>query len=203
MKNKILSKYPKSQFANTKLKTIYIADFTQRTKTLPKKRGVEFLAEQPVDPSDSTKAMHCLIVDNQKSVSVECNVFDDNQFVDDAKRKLKYGECCFFPTKNDARSWFSIVEIKDIEKQTNIKNYYEEIREKRDRMFDIFRNEVGISNNIYFIISFPMKRGQKERLFNDSIFMDHVNLKRKFFPIATNHFVITDTHEIDIKKTLL
>ena len=186
-----------------KLENIYIADYTQRTKTLPQKRGVEFLDRQPADPIDPTKEMHYLLVDNPKAVSLECNIFDDNQFVDKTKHKYKHGECCFFPTKNDGRSWFSIVEIKDLEKPNNIKNYYEEIREKRDRMFDVFRKDVGITNTIYFIISFPMGKGQKERLFNDAIFMDHVELKRKkFVPIVTNHFVITDIHEIDIKKTL-
>lgn len=198
MKNKILAKYPKSKFTTTKSKNIYIADFTQRTKTLTQKRGVEFLDQQPADPVDPTKEMHYLFVDNPKAVSIACNVFDDNQFIDNTNHKLKHGECCFFPTKNDGRSWFSIVEIKDLEKPSNINYYYAEIREKRDRMLDIFRNDVGITQTIYFILSFPMQQGKKNVPFNDTIFSDYVELKRKkFFPIVTNHLVITDTHDIE------
>ena len=196
MKNKILAKYPKSQLDTFKSNTLYIADFTKRTNNI---RGVEISVAQPTDPNDPSKQMHYLVVENPNCISIDCNIFDDNQFVDPkSKVNRKHGECCFFPTINDGRSWFSIVEIKDCESK-NIKYYYKEIKEKIDCMFDIFRNEIGIPNQIYFIISFP-----KGKIFDDSIFTNYIELKqmRRLRPLITNRFVVTDNHNIDIKQTL-
>jgi len=199
IKNKIITTYPKSVFETKKSKVFYIADFTKRTKKISKvqQRGVEFLDNQPFDPNEPTKEMPCLIIENPKRISVECNIFDDCQFVDNYNNQLKHGECCFFPSKNDGRSWFSIVEIKDCI-SGKISEYKKDIQAKMDSMFNIFRNKVSIPNKFYFIVSFP----RKKTAFNDALFSDYVALKKykKAFLIVSNFARIMDTHEIEFEK---
>ncbi len=64
-----------------------------------------------------------------------------------------------------------------------------------DSMFDVFRNQVGISNTIYFIASFPRKKTD----FDQSMFDDYVDKKkyRKAFLIVSNTATIIDNHIVD------
>ena len=102
MKSKILAKYPASTFETRASKVFYVADFTKRTQKneAAQRRSVEFLDVLPDNPNDPSKPMQCLTVENPNGISIECNVFDDNQFVDAHNNQLKHGECCFFPTNN-------------------------------------------------------------------------------------------------------
>lgn len=195
MRNKILATYPESVFEEKKSENIYIADFTKRTSSLepPLRRGVEFLESQPSDPNETQKFMPCLVVQNPNHIAVDCNVFDDKQFVDEDKNQLKHGECCFFPTKNDGRSWFSVAEIKDCI-PGNVTDYKRNIQEKMDSMYSIFRSTVSIPNKFYFIVSFP----RKKTALNQALFTDYVNLHKykRAFLIVTNSATIINTHEI-------
>jgi hypothetical protein len=195
MKNKILTAYPNSTFETTKSEVIYIADFTKRTAQFEKslRRGVEFLFNQPNDFNEPQKDMPCFVADNPNHISIDYNVFDDKQFIDEDNNQLKHGECCFFPTKNDGRSWFSIVEIKDCI-PGKISEYKQNIIEKMDCMFRIFRNRVSIPNTLYFIVSFP----RKKTLHSQALFNDYVDMKKykKAFLVVTNSATIIDTHEL-------
>ena len=195
MRNRILAAYPDSEFEERKSEVFYIADFTKRTANFDKslKRGVEFLDSQPSDPNEPQKPMPCLIVQNPNHVSVDCNVFDDNQFLDDKGNQLKHGECCFFPTKNDGRSWFTVAEIKDCI-PGKVSDYKRNIQETMDSVYEIFRNIVSIPNKFYFIVSFP----RKKTALNQALFSDYVDMKkyRRAFLVVTNSAIIIDTHEI-------
>ncbi len=202
MKSKILAKYPKSKFETKTSNEFYVADFTKRTQKneTAQRRGVEFLDIKPVDPNDPSKPMQCLTVENPNGISIECNIFDDCQFVDISNNQLKHGECCFFPNNNNKDSWFSIAEIKDC-RPSKTSAYKQDIQDKMDSMFQIFRNEVSITNRIYFVISFPRKKSAM----NDAIYTDYVALKKysSFVPLVSNRVVITNESTIDVKKTLL
>lgn len=202
MKSKILAKYPASTFETRASKIFYVADFTKRTQKneAAQRRSVEFLDVQPNDPNEPSKPMQYLAVENPNGISIDCNVFDDSQFVDIDNNQLKHGECCFFPTNNNPNSWFSIAEIKDC-RPSKTSAYKQDIQDKMDSMFQIFRNEVSITNRIYFIISFPRKKSAM----NDAIYTDYVALKRyrSFIPLVSNRVVITDGSTIDVRKTML
>ena len=191
MKRRVLKAYPKSEFVTTKSEKLFVADFTKRTNN---KRGVEFSEEQPKTPSDPTKDMPCFVLNNSYRQSIEYHIFDTQQFKDENGNSLKQGECCIFPTHNDGRSWFCIVEIKDCT-ANKISKYKEEIADKMISMFDIFRNIVGIPNTIYFMASFPRKKAD----FDQSMFDDYVDMKkfRKAFLIASNSATIIDNHLFD------
>lgn len=189
MKNRILEKYPDSVFTTTRFQKVYFADFSKRTN---KNRGVEVSETLPKDPNDENLDMDCFVMDNSHCHSLDCNVFDDLQFVDKDGKQLPHGECCVFPTINDGRSWFVIVEIKDSKEK--VSSFKKNIEGKMDSMFDIFRNQVGITNTIYFIASFPPKT-----IHDQSMFDDYVSKKnyRKAFLVASNSATIIDNHQFD------
>lgn len=195
MKNRILSAYPDSTFETTKSETIFIADFTKRTTKFEKsqRRGVEFLFVQPCDPNNNRREMPCFVVNNPNHQSVDYNVFDDHQFKDKYGKDVKHGECCFFPTKNDGRSWFCILEIKDCS-VNQISGYKRNLAEKLESMINIFRNDVSIPNKIYFIASVP----RNKTALNHALLSDYVDMKkyRRAVLVVTNSATIVDTHEI-------
>jgi hypothetical protein len=191
MRNRILATYPDSEFTTTKSEKLFVADFTKRTNNI---RGVEIFEEQPKTPADTSKDMPCFVLNNSYKQSVDYNVFDTNQFKDDDGNSLKQGECCVFPTNNDGRSWFCIIEIKDCT-VNKISQYKKDITEKMKSMFEVFRNKVGIPNTIYFIASFPRNKTD----FDQSMFNDYVDMKkyRKAFLVASNVATVIDNHIID------
>lgn len=191
MKNRILAAYPESEFGTKRSEKLFVADFTKRTNN---ERGVEFFEEQPTTPADPTKDMPCFIINNPNKQSVEYSIFDTDQFKDEDGNSLKQGECCVFPSNNDGRSWFCIIEIKDCA-VNKVSQYKKDIAEKMKSMFEIFRNKVSISNTIYFMASFPRKKAD----FDQSMFDDYVDMKkyRKAFLVASNSATVIDNHLFD------
>ncbi len=191
MKNKILAKYPNSIIQTTRSERLFVADFKKRTNNL---RDVEISIDQPQDPNDANRLMPCYLLNNPHRQSLEYNIFDDTQFVDQFNNQLKHGECCLFPTINDGRSWFCIVEIKDCS-VNQISGYKQDIAEKAKSMFDIFKNEVGISNPIYFVASFP----RNKTAFDQSMFDDYIDMKKykKARLVTSNSSTIIDNHLFD------
>ena len=110
MKNRILAAYPESEFGTTNSRQIFVADFTERTKSV---RGVEIHEVLPNDPNDETVEMDCCAIANESALQIDYNVFRDNQFKDEEDEDMKHGECCMFPNKNDEKSWTLFIEIKD------------------------------------------------------------------------------------------
>ena len=189
MKNRILAAYPESEFVTKRSQKLFVADFTKRTDS---KRGVEFFEEQPKTPADPNKDMPCFVMNNPSRQSIEYSVFNTDQFKDEDGNSLKQGESCVFPTNNDGRSWFCIVEIKDCA-VNKVSQYKKDIAEKMKSMFEIFRNKVGIPNTIYFMASFPRKKTD----FDQSMFADYVDMKKfkKAFLVASNAATIIDNHQ--------
>lgn len=194
MKNKLLTRYPDSVFQTTKSTRLFVADFKKRTKNI---RDVEISEVQPNDPNDATRLMPCFVLNNPDRQSLTSNIFKDTQFVDEDNNQLKHGECCIFPTKNDGRSWFCIVEIKDCT-VNQISGYKQDITDKAKSMFEIFKKDVGISNKIYFIASFP----RNKTAFDQSMFDDYIDMKkyRKAFLVTTNSSTVIDNHLFDPYK---
>jgi len=196
MKNKILSKYPQSEFSEFDSDSIYFVDFTHRTEKYPEdlRKGVEIHSDQPVNPNNPAQKMPCFIVKNPNNTSLLFNIFSDSQFKDDNGNEIKHGEGCFLPTSNNENSWFCIIEIKDCLKG-KVSKYIEDVKDKAIIMFDIFKkNDLFPNNPVYFIASFPRKVA-----LDQSIFDNYVELKKhkKTYTIATNSMVVNNNCFID------
>ena len=189
MRNRILAAYPGSTFGTTDAPTIYVADFSKRTN---KARDVEIHGVQPKDPNDNTIDMDCCIVTNDTNLSVDYNVFKDNQFKDEKDKDMKHGECCLFPTINNDKTWILFIEIKDC-KGSRIFRYKQDVKEKLILNVSEFRkNGIILNNKVYGIVAFPRKKTS----FNEMIVSDPIEYK-KIYKEYGIHFV--PINEVSIK----
>jgi|WetSurMetagenome_2_1015567.scaffolds.fasta_scaffold215485_2 hypothetical protein len=195
MKNRILSVYQNSEFKSSKASFIYVADFSERTK---KKRGVEVHDSMPSNPNDESQDMGCTELHNKKQISIDFNIFDDNQFKDENGNDIEHCECCLFPTTNDDKSWITFIEIKDC-KAKKISEYKEKAKNQIISTVELFRkNGIATEQRVYGIISFTRRN---KTSFNDYILGDIVEqtaLRKKYHILfyATNKVSIEDKHII-------
>lgn len=195
MKNRISEQYSQSTITTTD-KTLYIADFTERTCSV---RKVEIKDSCPVTP-DGLQDMDCLVLDNPVPVSVEYSIFGDHQFKDEEENDVEHCECCLFPSEVDDRIWMLFIEIKDC-KPKNIVAYKEKVKRQLISTVSEFRKYELLTNGnrVYGIISFPRR---SKTSFNDFILGDVVEQKRlyekyKILFVATNHLKIENTYIVN------
>lgn len=189
MRNRILAAYPDSTFGTTDSPTIYVADFSKRTN---KARGVEIHNVHPKDPNDNNIDMDCCIVINGTHLSVDYNVFKDNQFKNEEDEDMKHGECCLFPSVNNDKTWILFVEIKDC-KGSRIFKYKQDVKDKIILNVSEFRRHgIITNNNVYGVVAFP----RKKTAFNEMIVSDPIEYK-KIYKEYGIHFV--PVNEILIK----
>lgn len=154
MKTKIQAIYPNSEFVQSSAAELYVADFTERTRSA---RKIEIHNTLPKTP-DGDKDMDCLLISNPKELSIDYSIFNDHQFKDDEKKDIQHCECCLFPTINHDSSWLAFVEIKDC-KVKNISDYKNKVKEQIISTVQLFKGSQIIGKQpIYGIISFPRKR---------------------------------------------
>ena len=166
MKNKIQTAYPESVFQTTSAETIYVADFTERTKS---NRKVEIHMSLPSVP-DGDENMDCLKLNNKQPVSLDFSLFEDHQFKDEEGKDISHCECCFFPTLNNERSFVAFVEIKDC-KAKSVSQYRNKAKEQILSTVQMFKSSDLIidKQRVYGILSFPRR---KKMLFNDFPYRD-------------------------------
>ena len=189
MRNRILAAYPNSTFGTTDAPKIFVADFSKRTN---KVRGVMIDDVQPKDPNDNTVDMDCCIVINGTNLSVDHNVFNDNQFKNEEDEDMKHGECCLFPSVNNDKTWILFIEIKDC-KGSRISKYKQDVKDKIILNVNEFRKHgIIINNNVYGVVAFP----RKKTAFNEMIVSDPIEYKMIFKEYGI-HFV--PINEVSIK----
>ena len=166
MKNKIQTAYPESVFQTTSAETIYVADFTERTKS---NRKVKIHMSLPSVP-DGDENMDCLKLNNKQPVSLDFSLFEDHQFKDEEGKDISHCECCFFPTLNNERSFVAFVEIKDC-KAKSVSQYRNKAKEQILSTVQMFKSSDLIidKQRVYGILSFPRR---KKMLFNDFPYRD-------------------------------
>ena len=200
MKSKLQETYPMAEYRTLNSPTIYVADFSERTKGLKKgegRREVEIHSEIPLTP-DGAGPMDCLSLTNEEELNIDFNIFDDHQFKKEGKDKDdSHCECCFFLADADESSWISFVEIKDC-KLKNILTFKEKVKAQIISTVDHFKKEGIIADNkrIYGIISFPRRT---KTAFNDNIFRTHqeiLEMKRKYGIL----FLPSNTIKVSLEK---
>lgn len=165
MKNKIQEICLQSTFLNTSAKTIYVADYTERTGSI---RKVEIHTSLPDIPNGNGE-MDCLKLNNKQPVSLDFCLFDDHQFKDEEGKDISHCECCFFPASDDEHSFIAFVEIKDC-KAKNVSVYKDKTKEQILSTVQLFKElEIIGEQKVYGIISFPRR---KKMFFNDFPYRD-------------------------------
>lgn len=190
MKSRILAAYPNSILGTTDAPTIYVADFSKRSNKI---RGVEIHDVQPKDPNDNAINMDCCIIINGAHLSVDYNVFKDNQFKNEEDEDMKHGECCLFPSVNNDKTWILFIEIKDC-KGSRIFKYKQNVKDKIILNVSEFRKHgIITNNNVYGVVAFP----RKKTAFNEMIVCDPIEYKNIYKKYGI-HFV--PVNEVSIKN---
>lgn len=190
MRSRIRQHYPNTNITTRSVRTLYLADFSERTQ---KVRGVEVHSTVPSCPNNPDKNMDCVRIDNPTCIGVEFNIFDDNQFKDAHGNDLRHCECCVFPSENHDKSWVVMLEIKDC-KPRNISNYKDDVIEQIISTTNIFRQKnIITTHKVYGIVAIPRCKVS----FNNTIFgmpPDYMSLKKqhKILFAAGNVIQITD-----------
>jgi hypothetical protein len=133
---------------------IFVADYTEQTKSSPIKRGVELFS--PLPPSD----IDYFSINNRPKVDV-CGIpFDNNSFVHSNGNPKSQCEAVFFPDTSNTNSWILFCELKYSHRPlNNTSNLRKAIKQLFKTRYYYFQDKIiSINNTSYLIASLPMQR---------------------------------------------
>lgn len=195
IKTNITSNYPNQNRSCTHTdKSIFIADYTEKTKSLIPKRGVEIFIGTPPTDIDFFSLV------NSVSLNINKIVFDNSSFVYPDGTARSQCECVIFPCTSNINSWILFVELKySCKKCNNRNNLQKAIRQLyKTRSYYFQKGIFSIKNPCYLIASLPM---QTEPFANFSLTPAKMQtLKRKHNVILRlkNAVSITDKETISV-----
>ena len=154
IKTNITNQYP-NHFNKYKSSNsdIFLADYTNQTKNLDIKRGVETYIGNP--PTD----INYFTVKNPSLIQVGYIDFENSSFVYGNNQSRSQCECVLFPDNSTNKSWILFVELKYCSNPTNnatdlqkaIKQLY------RTRYYYYQKGIINITNTSYMLASLPLQ----------------------------------------------
>lgn len=141
---------------------IFVADYTEQTKTLPVKRSVEF--SSPNLPA----GIDYFSIKNTPKLNIDGIDFDNTSFVYSNGNSKSQCEAVFFPSSSNIDSWVLFCELKySYRPLNNVNNLRKAIKQLfKTRYYYLQDGVIGNSNTSYLIASLPM---QSEPFTNFSI----------------------------------
>lgn len=132
---------------------IYVADYTEQTKSLTVKKSVEFFC--PNCPADITY----FTIKNDPSLSVDGIDFDNSSFVRSGKT-LTQCESVLFPNVSTSESWILFCELKySISPGRNTANLTKALKQLyKTRYYYVQAGIISPTNTSYLIGSLPLQR---------------------------------------------
>ena len=133
--------------------SLYVADYTEKTKNDPIKRGTELFEVSP--PSD----IDFFTVNNQNNLMIEGIPFDNNSFTYPNGNIASQCECVIYPHCSNNESWILFLELKYSCKPKNNKNNLNKARKQLFKTQYYYKSK-GVFNkdNIcYLLASLPMQ----------------------------------------------
>lgn len=142
--------------------TCFIADYTEQTKPLPTKRGVEFFT--PNNPTD----IDFFSIINTPKISIDGIEFNNLSFVFNNGFAKSQCEAVFFPSTSTSDSWILFCELKYSNKPANNSNNLKKAISQlyRSRYYYVQKGIIAETNSSYLVASLPM---QSEPFTNFSI----------------------------------
>lgn len=134
--------------------TIYVADYTEQTKSLPVKKGTELFDNySPTDISYFT-------VNNHNKLEIDGITFDNKSFVKTNGKIASQCECVIYPHISDAYSWICFIELKY---SNNPNNNYKNLKKALLQLYktQYYYKSKGVfnkTNPIYLFASLPLQR---------------------------------------------
>lgn len=157
------------------LQDVYIADYTEKTKTEHIKKYIEFLAIQPND-------INFFSLYNPNLIKIDGIKFNNASFLDPNGQAKTQCECTFFPESSTNSSWIMFLELKYscINRRNDLN-----IKKALDQLCATYHyyKEVGIipkNGNSYLIVSLPE---QHEPFVNSIITPAKIKKYKKLYKI--------------------
>jgi hypothetical protein len=134
-------------------KSLYLADYTEQTKTLPVKRGVEIFKD--ISPAD----IDYFTLQNNIGLRNGFIIFDNTSFTGTDGSVLSQCECVVFPQSSDEYSWIFFAELKYSNKAyNNDNNLQKAIRQLyKTRTYYLMQGIFSKTNACYLLASLPMQ----------------------------------------------
>ena len=154
IRKKIQTSFPHHlNSCTTTTSSLYVADYTEKTKNDPIKRGTELFEVSP--PSDIV----FFTVNNQNNLMIEGIPFDNNSFTYPNGNIASQCECVIYPHSSNDKSWILFLELKYSNKTKN--NRYNLNKAKRQlfkTQYHYKSKKVFDKNNTcYLLASLPMQ----------------------------------------------
>jgi hypothetical protein len=168
--------------------SLYLADYTEQTKTLPVKRGVEIF--QGAAPTD----IDSVVLQNEVNLQIGCIKFDNTSFSRPNGSALSQCECVIFPETSNVNSWIFFAELKYSNRAYNNDNNLRKAVKQlyKTRTYYFRRGIFSKTNPCYLLAALPMQAEP----FTQTVISptDLLRLKRKHNVILRlqNHAAIQD-----------
>lgn len=133
--------------------SLYVADYTEKTKNDPIKRGTELFIASP--PSD----INYFTVNNSCNLKIDGIPFDNNSFIYPNGNTASQCECVIYPHSSNNKSWILFLELKYSCKPKNNKNNLNKARRQLFKTQYYYKSK-GVfnkNNTCYLLASLPMQ----------------------------------------------
>ena len=154
IRKKIQTSFPHHlNSCTTTSSSLYVADYTEKTKNDPIKRGTELFVVSP--PND----INFFTVNNSCNLKIDGIPFDNNSFTYPNGNIASQCECVIYPHSSNNKSWILFLELKYSNKTKN--NRYNLNKAKRQlfkTQYHYKSKKVFDKNNTcYLLASLPMQ----------------------------------------------
>ena len=154
IRNKIKTIYP-HQFLliQTFNNNVFVADYTEQTKTHSLKRNVEFFS--PIPPTD----IDYFSIINSPKLHIDAIKFNNSSFVYGNGNPKSQCEATVFPNSSSTNSWILFCELKYSSKPINNRNnLIKAIKQLfKTRYYYIQEGVINKTNTCYLIASLPLQ----------------------------------------------
>lgn len=154
----IAGAHPDTRFIQTDCDNIYVADFTERTQTLPEKRSVEVSGKPQISP-DGSGEMDSAHFMNPARLAIEFALFHDSEYTDQSGANRKHCEGAMYLQDTPNPLWAAFLELKDC-RPKRIRHHAFKARRQIFNVVKDFRQR-GIldgSEKLYGIVSCPRRK---------------------------------------------
>lgn len=154
IRKKIQTSFPHHlNSCTTTSSSLYVADYTEKTKNEPIKRGTELFEVSP--PSD----IDYFTVNNPCNLEMDGIPFDNKSFTYPNGNTASQCECVIYPHSSNDESWILFLELKYSNKKKNNKHNLKKARRQLFKTQYYYKSKgVFNKNNIcYLLASLPMQ----------------------------------------------
>ena len=174
--------------------SLYVADYTEKTKNEPIKRGTELFEVSP--PSD----IDYFTVNNPCNLEMDGIPFDNNSFIYPNGNTASQCECVIYPHSSNDKSWILFLELKYSCKPKNNKNNLNKAQKQLFKTQYYYKSK-GVfdkNNTCYLLASLPMQRPPFAHISLTQYYLLEMKKKHNIIIRFQNSVEIIDDKKINV-----